>query len=137
MALPHETQRVLTQLRDQEAFAQQRQSRLYDGVRALLQGKAGGDDENLVREKLLGVQEELTVLIGTADEKVSLAQHLHRTVQEHVRRLEDDICCFEEEVRLAKSHGELDRDEQPISKSRSTAGRRTPPRAGLALNLGR
>ena len=98
----------MTQLREQEALTQSRYESLYTAVRTVL---AGHDENSLFKEKLGNVHERLMDVMEAADEKVSLAQHLHKTVQHHVKYLEDEICCFEEEVRLARTYGEL--DEEP------------------------
>ena len=107
VALPHDAQRLLTRLREQDGLTQSRYRELYTTVRSVLQSG------RTARPDLESIQEALVSVIGAADEKVALAQHLHRVVQHHVRHLEDEICCFEEEVRLARTHGELDEEPSP------------------------
>lgn len=109
----------MTQLREQEALTQSRYESLYATVRAVL---AGDDEDAPFREKLEGVHERLMDVMEAADEKVSLAQHLHKTVQHHVKHLEDEICCFEEEVRLARTYGELDKEPEKEEEEENEGG---------------
>lgn len=85
---------------------QDRHRTLNEAVRAVLARKEGIETIPL-KEQLSNVQEKLMAVIETGDERVALSQYLHQTVQHHVRHLEDEICCFEEEVRLARTYGEL------------------------------
>lgn len=60
----------------------------------------------------LGAEDTTTILdeihscllkgLSHAEEKVSLAEHIHQSVKGHLVKLEDDLKHFEEEVRLAK-----------------------------------
>ncbi|PJF19536.1 Inhibitor of growth protein, partial [Paramicrosporidium saccamoebae] len=128
VALPHDAQRLLTQLREQEALTQQRHKTLHDAVRTVLSYR--DKKKAPLRTDLEAVQELLISVIAAADEKVSLAQHLHQTVKHHVKHLEDEICCFEEEVRLARTYGELDEEPEPVEEKKrpKRRSREEPPR---------
>lgn len=108
MALPHDAQRILTRLREQEALNQERQVELFRSVSQVLKIKSPK------REDLEDIRKHLMATLDISAEKVALAQSLHQTVQYHVGHLEDEICCFEEEVRLARKYGELE-DEMDMT----------------------
>lgn len=120
VALPHDAQRLLTRMREQEALSQQSQKSFTDTLRALLD--ATDAEAAPAQADLLHLRDRLSEAIGVADEKVSLAKALHQAVQQHVRHLEDEICCFEEEVRLARTYGELDEKAAEHSEPEENEG---------------
>ena len=95
-------------MREQEALSQEHQKSFTDTLQPLL--NATDAEATPAQADLSNLRDQLSAIIGFADEKVSLAKALHQAVQQHVRHLEDEICCFEEEVRLARTYGELDEE---------------------------
>jgi len=101
VALPHEVQRSLSQIREQDALHQSASSQVQHGLRDLLSQSESQDPEAI--SKLLD-QIRMGFIDGLshAEERVALAEHIHLSVKGHIVRLEDDLKHFEEEVRLAK-----------------------------------
>lgn len=105
VALPHDAQRILTRMREEEAFVQQRQTTLQDAMqRVATKKRPNKTDYDELLQKLMSV-------ISVSDEKVALARSLHQVVQNHVKHLEDQICSFEEEVKLARKYGEFEGED--------------------------
>lgn len=126
IALPHDAQRIVTLLKEQEALTQQRQRAFTETIEDLLPKMSNSKKiDPPTQEQLKMAHEKLLAVIETADEKVSLARHLHQLVRQHVRHLEDEICCFEEEVRLARKYGELDEVPPPVEFSYDEGGRKS------------
>lgn len=119
MALPHDVQRALTLLREQEARSfplEQQFQRTLKEILAHRAPRSGISHDPSLHKSLEAAVGQLTATMAIADEKVSLATYMSEMVDAHVKRLENDIVVFEEEMRLARTYGEL--DEEPEKEER-------------------
>lgn len=70
---------------------------LYANLDAFLSTDASADKATLVAT----LKESFLATLSHAEEKVSLAAQCFNAVEKHLCKLEDDLKCFEEEIRLA------------------------------------
>lgn len=129
VALPHDVQRLLTLLKEKDAFAHGIEEGVGRTAAFLLEHPKL--DDALVRQNLVEMESRLAAAAGAAEEKVSIARHMHELVVHHVKRLEDEVCQFEEELRLARNFGDLDdldegggpaADDEPTSGGEAGGG---------------
>lgn len=126
VALPHDVQRLLTLLREKDAFAHGIEEGLGRTAAFLLEHPKL--DGAAVRQNLVEMESRLAAAAGAAEEKVSIARHMHELVVHHVKRLEDEVCQFEEELRTARNFGDLDDLDEgsgPAADGEPTSGGET------------
>lgn len=101
VALPNEIQRSLSMIKEQDALFKTNSDAVLEGINTLLDSSTSLSSEEA--SKLLdNIKEGLLQGLSHAEEKVSVAEHIHETARGHIVKLEDDLKHFEEEVRLAK-----------------------------------
>lgn len=108
-ALPHDAQRLVSQLREEEAITLRLHQEFLAQIGELESTINGATDES--SESIQSCRLQLAALVNSADEKCSIAEQLHTLVLAHMRKLEDEVVAFEEEVNVAKTHGILKQEE--------------------------
>ncbi len=112
VSLPHEIQRNFTLIREHDSQVKSKlfevcdqllilialNESLYSSLDAFLDSNTPADTKSSLLPRL---KDGFLATLSHAEEKVSLAAQCYNAVEKHLCKLEDDLKCFEEEIRLA------------------------------------
>lgn len=105
--MPHQTQRTLSLLREQDSLGRECEDTMITSINEFI-NKYENSSQRPSQEELDKLESGFKGCIFLSEERASLAQQMSLNVKDHLGKLEDDICSFEEEIRLARFHGEGD-----------------------------
>lgn len=106
VSLPHQTQRTLSLLREQDSLGRECEDTMINSINEFIIKYEGNGGLKPSKEELEKLETGFKGCIFLSEERASLAQQMSLVVKDHLGKLEDDICSFEEEIRLARFHGE-------------------------------
>lgn len=119
VSLPHQTQRTLSLLREQDSLGRECEDTMINSINEFINKYEGNAGLKPSKEELEKLETGFKGCIFLSEERASLAQQMSLVVKDHLGKLEDDICSFEEEIRLARFHGEEEESKDEDSDTDS------------------